>query len=424
MGNLILSPMPVPKTNLKRLANIINVVTTLAFVLKLPMFPWIVINLGDTIFSATVLGYSVMTWKYYEALPIMKKTVLTYLVQDFLLSVSSVRILQLLRSFVLSTGALTGALLSDDYSNLTCSILSSVPPGIFSLHLAFTTFSFQTFSKISPATYLSFNHEKARMITLAVNMTAFVTELLSIIWMYGTLCTDVDVALLQALTGLQLHLQSAPPYAPMMVVITCLPRLVYWIVELRHKERSQWSYVLQPSCFSQPLLHGAATENLRRNYDMNIDMSIDGDSADINITIDFESERATAGSYRFNNRNNIVVPEGFVAQNSIIGSRSNAVAPEGFVTQYPSLGKMGNTVAPLGKTQIPQFLDLNVTFAVIVTFTISFLIIVSMITVDQWWIIVYLKDFFVWLWLIYWLHSSEEISGYAMRKLSQNFQMS
>ena len=199
MGNLILSPMPLtlPKINLKRLAKTINVVTTLAFVLKLPMFPWIVINLGDTIFSATVLGYSVMTWKYYEALPIIKKTVLTYLVQDFLLSVSSVRILQLLRSFVLSTGALTGALLSDDYFNLTCSILSSVPPGIFSLHLAFTTFSFQTFSKISPATYLSFNHEKARMITLAVNMTAFATELLSIIWMYGTLCTDVDVALLK-----------------------------------------------------------------------------------------------------------------------------------------------------------------------------------------------------------------------------------
>ena len=155
-----------------------------------------------------------------------------------------------------------------------------------------------------------------------------------------------------------------------------------------------------------------------------MEMSIDGDSADSNITIDFESERATAGSYMFGYRNNIVVPQGFVAKNSILGSRSNVVAPKGFVAQYPSLCKMGNMVAPLGKTQIPQFLDLNVTFAVIVTFTISFLIIVSMITVDQWWIIVYLKDFFVWLWLIYWLHSSEEISGYAMRKLSQNFQMS
>ena len=51
------------------------------------------------------------------------------------------------------------------------------------------------------------------------------------------------------------------------------------------------------------------------------------------IVIDFESGMATSGSSRCSNRNNVVVPEGCVAQNSSLGIRIKAIVSEWFIAQ-------------------------------------------------------------------------------------------
>lgn len=40
---------------------------------------------------------------------------------------------------------------------------------------------------------------------------------------------------------------------------------------------------------------------------------------------------------------------------------------------------------------------------------------------SNWWILLYFRDLLIFGLLLYWIHSSEEISGFSMRRLYQNF---
>ena len=105
MGYVWFLPIPllkltIPKMTretIKKLIKTIPFIATSAFILKLPMFHWTVTNLGDLISTALFLSYSSLAWKYYASLPAQKKTVLTLLVQDFVLLLSVFRILHMIR---------------------------------------------------------------------------------------------------------------------------------------------------------------------------------------------------------------------------------------------------------------------------------------------------------------------------------------
>jgi hypothetical protein len=233
MGNICSFTMPklqrpqMSQEKIKSLIMFIPVISFVAFLIKLPMFPLMVINIGDFISTAIFLGYAFLIWKYYESLPIQRKTVLSYLVQDVILVFGSFRIMHMIRYFIISTGVLNDALMTGEYPNLTCSLISSVSYPVFSQHLIGAVNSFQAFAKINPITYLSFNHEKARKIALVVIILLVIIELVVVIFTYGTLCNKTDISFIQAFTGLQVDLKTTPKLLGVWsAFLSCSPRLI------------------------------------------------------------------------------------------------------------------------------------------------------------------------------------------------------
>ena len=178
MVNLKLSSLAgfeMNQNNVKRLVKTMTALAVFSYFLKLPMFPWIVSNLGYTYFSAITLGYTYITWEYYKALPMSRKTVLTYLVQDIVLIQLVYKSFEVVKQWLISSDMLNGAFTT--YPNFTCSIFSPSPGYTLTISLVLAIFSFQAFARLYSTTFLSLNHEKARLVVLSVSFTIWIVEL-------------------------------------------------------------------------------------------------------------------------------------------------------------------------------------------------------------------------------------------------------
>ena len=394
MGNKFTMPkLQRPQISQKAIQIIIMIIlgmSVAAFILKLPMFPLMVINFGDFISTVIFLAYATLTWKYYESLPIQRKTVLSYLVQDLMLVFGSFRIMHMIRYFIISTGVLNDALMTGEYPNLTCSMISSVPYPVISQHLIGAVNSFQAFAKINPATYLSFNHEKARKITLVLIILLVIIEFVLVSLTYGTLCGKTDISFIQAFTGLQVDLKTTPKLGVWSAFLSCSPRLIYIWFERKEKKRNL-------------ALRGQLSTNTagllipQENYT---------DSPEICFTNVIAIEESRADE-------DVDFAEALEAASSNTGANTGSIS-----CRVPR----NNIVAPeyMG-TQKPYILDFNSTFIVSIVLIVIFLILVIFTSPEIWWISLYMVHLVTFIGMLYWLHSSEEISGYAMRKITQYF---
>ena len=374
---------------IQRIIMFIPLISVVAFILKLPIFPCTVINIGDLVSTIIFLSYATLTWKYYKSLPIQRKTVLSYLVQDLMLVFGSFRIMHMIRYFIISTGVLNDALVTGEYPNLTCSMISSLPYPVFSQHLIGAVNSFQAFAKINPATYLSFNHEKARKIAIVVIILLVIIELVVVALTYGTVCGKSDISFIQAFTEMQVDLKTTPKLSILSLIISCSPRLIYIWFERRDKKRSFVSRC-QPSKNTSILMipHGNSTESPEFGFcNLGNEMSRTDDD------VDLEEALQVANS-------NMIIDKG---ANGYRLPGNNRVAPE----------QMG--------TQKPHILDFNSTLIFSIGFLITALILIIFTSPEKWWINFYMIHLFTYVGMLYWLHSSEEISGFAMRKITQFF---
>ena len=330
-----------------------------------------------------------------------KKTVLTYLIQDLMMIFISFRSILTIKLWLLSAGAFDNILISNEYPNLISSLLSSAWLPAFGLQLVSIGFSFQAFAKLNPAVYLSFNHERARNNALGVLVIIFIVELFIVSTVYGTLCSKADIALLQALTGLKLNLKSTPVLSAWNICVAALPFLVIWFTKRKQGNIASTIQINQPRIFLQPqvaisIISGRITDEPCSDDNPAFEMSVTECLATIRpLTLNnAESVRATE------TRSSI-----WTISFSRYPSR-NTVAPEEFVT-------------PLGKTHMPFIPDHKVFLAGFLVFITAFFIIVFVSANDHWWVSFYIKDILIYMLLFYWVHTSEEISNYARRKLFQ-----
>ena len=378
---------------------IVPIVLTTSAILKLPIFPWMISLLGDFIFAATYMFYSTIIWNYYESLHMSKKTVLTYLIQDLMMIFISFRSILTIKLWLLSAGTFDNVLINNEYPNLISSLLSSAWLPAFGLQLVSIGFSFQAFAKLNPAAYLSFNHERARNTAIRLLVFIFIAELIIVSTVYGTLCSKADIALLQALTGLKLNLKSTPVLSAWNICVAALPFLVIWFTKRKQGSIASKIQINQPRIFLPPqvaisIISGRITDEPRSDDNPAFEMSLTECLATIRpLTLNtVESTMATE------TRSSIWTISRFPVRNT--------VAPKEFVT-------------PLGKTHMPFIPDHKVFLAGFLVFITAFFIIVFLSSTDRWWVSFYIKDILLLMLLFYWVHTSEEISGYARRKLFQ-----
>lgn len=232
MVNLKLSSLAgfeMNQNNVKRLVKVLTALAIFSYFLKLPMFPWLVSNLGYTYFSAITLGYTYITWEYYKALPMSRKTVLTYLVQDIVMIQFVYKTFEVVKQWLISSGMLNGAFAT--YPNFTCSLFSPSPNYTLTISLVLAIFSFQAFARLYSTIFLSLNHEKARLIVLSVSIAIWIIELTVVGLINGTFCGRIEIYNIHFLTNLELDLDSAKTinmFILIKIILAIISKIVYW----------------------------------------------------------------------------------------------------------------------------------------------------------------------------------------------------
>ena len=82
-----------------------------------------------------------------------------------------------------------------------------------------------------------------------------------------------------------------------------------------------------------------------------------------------------------------------------------------------------NKVGPVevSGTQTPYIIDFKVIMVLFIIFLFIGFLVYVVASPDKSWINLYIVNLFTFIGIVYWVHSSQEISEYAMRKLIQLF---
>ena len=293
--------------------------------------------------------------------------------------------------------------------------MSSVPYPVFCQHLIGTISGFQVYAKMDPVTYLSFNHEKARKLALVVNIMVFTGECVFVAIKYGTLCAKADVAVIQSLTGLQLALKTTQVLSLYSVLIGFLPRVVYYCVsKMQRKSNPPVTLMFASTRF----VDNVGTRNLDTDVLNDVMNETAGQSK-------IETESVPSTSDKGKEEQNIIIPndESFLevekADVPTVARRSSTVAADRSNHGINLL--RNNQVGPenVPRTRNPYILDFRFVTLLVGIFLSIGIVVVAILSPAKWWINIYVINLLTFILMVYWLHSSEEISDYAMRKLIQ-----
>ena len=307
-----------------------------------------------------------------------------------------------------------------EYPNFTCSILSSVPYPVFCQHIIGTISGFQAFAKIDPVTYLSFNHEKARKLALVLNILVFTGECVCVAVVNGTICSKADVAVIQSLTGLQLTLKTTQVLSLYSLLIGLLPRVVYC-----------WVSNKQKNSFTNTVSSRIISTRFADNVVINIDVDLNETAGRSMIETVVVPSTSDNGAEQQNlilsidvstlelDMENAAVPINSETIAVVRTERSSIV-----VADNSNHGKKllkNNKVNPddVSRTNTPYILDFNAIVISCGIFLFIAILVIAIASPEKWWINLYVVNLITFICMVYWVHSSEEISDYAMRKLTQ-----
>ena len=389
MGNLSLIALPryeVTQINVRRLVKLVNVVAIASFFLKLPIFPWIIRNLGFTFYSTTYISYCYLTFKYYESLPMSKKTVLTYLVQDMLQMLFLFRILTTLSHWLFSGG--TPDVLFSMYPNLACSITSKTPFVLIVIILVWAICSFKAFARIYPNFYLGLNHEKARNAVLVVTLIIWILELSVVLLKDGTFCGKGEILLFHSMTEIPVDIAQTKilmSFILMKTMLASLSKFIHWIAGRNQK-----------NVLSRQEKHIEYSKTCRDGMETGMVTVHEEQCA-----LESNSQIRTTSASQRQPENTSEIIQSFHL-------RGNAVAPEG-------------VVVPQGKTKVPYILQTSGFVISVFGFFIGLAILFILgIPTEKWFLgYVHVRDLLLYACVLGWVHSSDEISEYAIRKISQ-----
>lgn len=375
------------------------------------MFPWLIKNLGYLYFSAILLSYSYLIWKYYVALPISKKTVLTYLVQDLVMLLLVYKCYEVIKFWLMSSGVLDSALTI--YPNFTCSVFSMLPCFLLTLNLVCSISSVKAFARFWPNNYLSLDHEKVRLVVLVSSIVLWITELTIVGFVDGSFCGTGEAFIISSLTDLELDFEQARAVALIVLLKTTLTLITRWLYTREKKQtdlipyQREYSYkqrviaairgVSHYLWTLQPISHTSSENNTAMN---NIDIEMSTVNGRQNNSVTTAQDRCTPGTQ--------------IQQERVIDvdgnqPRGNTVVPEGI---------------PQGKTKKAFILQMSGFIISSFGFFIVCAILMLLDIPAKKWIqgVYFVRDLILFSSLIRWVNSSEEILEYAMRKIIQFLQ--
>ena len=169
------------------------------------------------------------------------------------------------------------------YPTVICVLLGNNPYPIFSLNIITTINLFQLFSKFYPNTYLSLNHEKARLLSLLINFVIICTELSFLFYKHGTLCSKGDLTILEGQLGAKIDIPVMTFFSLIFLSISlaAVPKLVNLFINLQRKKpvsQHNTKISLKPRTFTRHFMPRSNRVNLN---DVCIDNLDNVDTADV-----------------------------------------------------------------------------------------------------------------------------------------------
>ena len=312
---------------------------------------------------------------------------LTYLVQDLVFVLSFFKTLIYINHWFFSGGILD--VLFSMYPDLACSITTKTPVILIGMILVWAICAFKTFAGLYPNVYLSLNHEKVRIAVIVVTIAIWISELSIVLLLDGTFCSKGEALLFYTMTEVQFDVAQTKLllfFILMKTILACFAKLVHWIAGRQQK-----------NVLSRQDIHIGSTEassNLGKETEMVV-VHEEQSATESNCPV-----RSTQASQ--------TQPDNILEVLQIFQQRDNAIVPVG-------------VVVPQGKTKIPYILQTSGYILSVLSFFIySAILLVLGISTEKW-VLGYshARDLIFYACVLGWVHRSDEISEYAIRKITQ-----
>ena len=211
---------------------IILAIVIIVVIVNLPHLPDGIGIVGNVILNVLAILSDGLIFFYYQTLPPIRKTVLVFLMQLFMIVNCSVLVhsmLIILPAEVFPNFVNKGFAVAP---NLTCSLLASEPLLVLACYCLFVILCFKAFASLMPYHYLSMNHNRVWRISVAAIVLFWILEYTLILAFNRTLCTKFYVYYLYTFFGFMVEdetMKNKPSTLMVHLLLLLVPRLVSFI---------------------------------------------------------------------------------------------------------------------------------------------------------------------------------------------------
>ena len=193
---------------------------------------------------------------YYRSFPEGKQTILTYLMQLFMIICCTGLLHITLTSIIVSTMPETVQSLLDKYPALICSICSLHGYTLAGLCLI-SILIFMIFLQVKPLQFLEMNHEKLCTVVYSTIFIVFMSEIVLLLYQQKTLCFKQKLWEFKVIYNFNVDLQSfkfTVPLTPLNGVIALFLEIIFLILKFKkwfyqQRSRNQVHPVVQVMIF-------------------------------------------------------------------------------------------------------------------------------------------------------------------------------
>ena len=174
---------------------------------------------------------------YYESLAAAKKTVLSYLIQAFMVSVSVKQCQGLIINAVTTITKRHVISWFETYPNLSCSLHANGPYAFTSACIISAISWMKVFAKLFPTTYLGMNHKRVAkyIISMILILVGAIHVVLAIV--NGTICQKVNATYLSYKLLITVDFETAPPTVLHIYSLIVVSELIYKWLERKQVKR-------------------------------------------------------------------------------------------------------------------------------------------------------------------------------------------
>ena len=186
----------------------------------------------------TILSF-ISLFRYYNAIPDLKQSIMTKLLQAFLISIGIILIVGCLKNlYHISYLSSSIQILAQSYPNLTCSILSYEPWYVLSSYFLFAIISFKSMIAVYPTDFINMNHDKVWKVTIIFILSCWAFEYVFFILYFKTVCNKLNIESLGQKFEIEMDLfQYKPAVIQYHMLSLWIPQILKLMVSYSKCER-------------------------------------------------------------------------------------------------------------------------------------------------------------------------------------------